>query len=844
MKNSILSLVMMLLLGVLPSSAQKFTKAYVDEPMPNVLRDIDEVYAEGNINFIFNELEDFTVTANVKNKTVLEAVYEVVGFYPIKVTRSGTDIYLECWQKEANKLKGCLLDENMRPVEFANVQLFNPEDTTFITGGVSNSNGDFVIPCDEERVLLKTHCIGYMPYSRVYEVGSIGIVRVHTNAKLLREIKVEQRQVEYNGDKITSYPTATQLEHSYDIYSLLNQQPFPGLYVNEWERSVSTFGGAPVVLVDGVKRSVKDLISIQPKNIKKIEYSLTVPLKYQGASGVIYIYLKEPKMAGGSFYAQAQSALTTGFVIADAGASYNQGKSQFTLDYTFNLRDYDERVVNLKQSYVGDDFRVDLNEVGEPSTLYYDQHDIRVGYSYRHDKTTVFQVRLNNEMFSGTTEENGYVQDSYLGNYKRTTSKNPYSYMPSLDLYFQKEIKGGQRIEAQVVGSLIDRGYERIYDDELENGEKVSYPSNVNTDHLSLVSEVSYSKLFGKNTSLSTGIKNEISRSENTYVNNDYKSELKKNDSYMYINLSQRVGKMSLNAGTGLKYIKMTSELNERDFLRNMTTLSFAGSPKKNFYVGLSGGYMPIVPSLSNLTELEQIGNGYLRVNGNPNLKTSHRFNGRLALSPSFGRFGFMVINQVNYVIDPVYSNVTYKGAGKFLQRSENYENLFHYQGRLVFTLNEVLNKHLTARVDLFYNHYRTQDIMWRHHLNSFGMNCSVTGYFGKWNVSVNYKKAYKTLDAETISSGESGATINVGWRPNKHWVLRAGCMNIFQPRGFSYPVEILSKVNPATGEAYIRNNGNMITLSVQYKLAFGKLFGKTKRTLNNRGSGAAVLTL
>ena len=53
MKNSILSLVMMLLLGVLPSSAQKFTKAYVDEPMPNVLRDIDEVYAEGNINFIF-----------------------------------------------------------------------------------------------------------------------------------------------------------------------------------------------------------------------------------------------------------------------------------------------------------------------------------------------------------------------------------------------------------------------------------------------------------------------------------------------------------------------------------------------------------------------------------------------------------------------------------------------------------------------------------------------------------------------------------------------------------------------------------------------------------------------
>ena len=81
-------------------SAQTFTKTYYDEPMPNVLQDINNSYTEGNIHFIFNELEDYTVTTTIINKTILDAIYEVIGFYPIKITRNANDIFIECWQKE------------------------------------------------------------------------------------------------------------------------------------------------------------------------------------------------------------------------------------------------------------------------------------------------------------------------------------------------------------------------------------------------------------------------------------------------------------------------------------------------------------------------------------------------------------------------------------------------------------------------------------------------------------------------------------------------------------------------------------------------------------------------
>lgn len=846
-KKIYVALLVAILFAALTARAETITRTYKDEPMPNVLRDIDNAYTEGHISFIYNELEDFTVTTDIKGKTIIETIYEVVGFYPIRVTHVDGNIFLECRQKEPHRMKGRLLDENMHPVEYANVQLFNPADTTFITGGVSNANGDFVIPVDAEKVLLRTHCIGYMPYSCVYEVGSIGIVRLHTNAKLLREVKVEQKHVEYNGDKIVAHPTATQIKHSYDFFSLLGQMPFPGVFVDELNRSISSFSGTPIILVDGVKRSTRDLYSIQPNNVKKVEYSMSVPMKYadSGASGVIYIYLKDPKAAGGSFYTNIMASPTTGFVNADAGFSYNQGKSQFTLDYVFNLRDYNERIIDREESYVGDDFRVDFKEDGSSSPFDYNTHDISAGYKYRHDNTMYFSVKFNNEIYTRHAEEMGYVEDSFLGNYNRVTSNRNYSYKPSLDLYVQKEWNGGHTVEAQVVGSLSDNGYERTYNDKLETGETKSFPSKVNSDNQSLVSEVTYRKVLSQKTSLSAGVQNQLSKSENNYTLSDYVTTLNENNNYAYVNLNQKIGKMSLNIGTGVKYIVMKSEKNEREFTRNITSLSFAGSPLKKLYVSLTGSYRPSIPGLSALTDLEQVSNDYLLVNGNPNLKTGHRFNTRVSLATDIKDvFGIVLVNTFYTTIDPFYSNIIYKGNGKFLQHTENYDKWQAYEARLVFTLKEVFNKHLSARVETFYNNYLTCGLDWKHRLNSVGLFFSATGYFGKWTAQMSYRMPYKTLSAQRIEKTEPWSSVSLGYR-HKNWFVSASGHLLFSRKGTQYPFRNLSDTYSSSGNVYIKDNANMISFTVRYNVSFGKLFGKTKRrTLFNQSSGASVLTL
>ena len=48
-----------------------------------------------------------------------------------------------------------LIDNHNLPVEFANIQLLNPKDSSFLCGGVSNANGDFVIPDVYKRQMWK-----------------------------------------------------------------------------------------------------------------------------------------------------------------------------------------------------------------------------------------------------------------------------------------------------------------------------------------------------------------------------------------------------------------------------------------------------------------------------------------------------------------------------------------------------------------------------------------------------------------------------------------------------------------------------------------------------------------
>ena len=143
--------------------AQRITRNFQNVSMSDALKYIRQQTDNHKIVFIYNELEDFTVTTNVKNKSVPDAIRQIIGFYPIEMTLGdNNDIYVECIHKTEHHLKGLVVDENNLPLPYANVTLLNPADSTMVGGGVTNESGRFVIPNDHGKVIAR---ITYVPTS-------------------------------------------------------------------------------------------------------------------------------------------------------------------------------------------------------------------------------------------------------------------------------------------------------------------------------------------------------------------------------------------------------------------------------------------------------------------------------------------------------------------------------------------------------------------------------------------------------------------------------------------------------------------------------------------------------
>ena len=94
------------------AQAQKISRHYQNESLSKVLEDLNAVTSEQTIYFIYDELEDFTVTCHFTNLPVKEAIREVIGFYPMKVAYDGDRIFIECTQKENTKVIGHIMDES------------------------------------------------------------------------------------------------------------------------------------------------------------------------------------------------------------------------------------------------------------------------------------------------------------------------------------------------------------------------------------------------------------------------------------------------------------------------------------------------------------------------------------------------------------------------------------------------------------------------------------------------------------------------------------------------------------------------------------------------------------
>ncbi|MDE5841002.1 MAG: outer membrane beta-barrel family protein, partial [Muribaculaceae bacterium] len=413
---------------------------------------------------------------------------------------------------------------------------------------------------------------------------------------------------------------------------------------------------------------------------------------------------------------------------------------------------------------------------------------------------------------------------------------------PSLELFFRQYFKDRNSLEAKVVGTLGSSDYRRdntyIYPDR----DTESYIMNVDSRRRSLISEVSYIHSFSPLTSLSGGIQNTISRSTNTYLDSDYRPVLTENNNYLYARLSHRMGPVYLSVSSGAKMFWVRNDLIRRHFIRNLSTAQISWNIDNRWNLQGTFRYTPAIPSLSALTDYPQQTTPYLFSNGNPDLKVAENFVYRVQASYNIRKFSASFQSMYSDVRNAVISDITYIGDGHFLSQSVNARKARTFNNSLTLQVRDIHG--FGASLYAALSHYNTAGGDWEHSLTSFSGSISLWWNKGPFTVSYWRSLPGKYLNGHVVYKEENGDALQFDYTPDKHWTFGAGWMYMFDRKGTRYPSWNYSEVNPSYRDRYIKNNSNMIVLSVSYSADFGSIFRTAKRNLNNSDSGSSLLKM
>ena len=423
MKKTLLLLYMLLLCTAI-GRAQRVSRDFHNVTMPTALQQLGGMTHRYTINFIYNDLEDFRVTADIKGATIPEAIRQLIGFYPITMTMvSDSIINVECSQKSTLRYKGRIVDEKGEAAEYANIVLLSTADSSFIAGGVSNESGYFVIPCNVRHVIVRVSYVGYKTRQWTAASSDLGTIRLQADRFTLHGVTVKTQRPQYRAAKggmniDVEHSVLSKMGTAIDVLGQLPRVTATGSDIKVFAK------GTPVIYINNKKvTDNRELMELKSEDIKNVDV-ITAPGSQYDATveSVIRIRTRKPAGEGWSVRNDANAKYNTmwagydqatvkyrikGLELSNTTALYSQVfKEDINTGYTLMPKD---NTINIDQHF-NDAFR--QNVLSQTFRLSYDFNaDNSIGGSYWFYKTLSSNMDANS---SQNVTRNGAYEGSIL----------------------------------------------------------------------------------------------------------------------------------------------------------------------------------------------------------------------------------------------------------------------------------------------------------------------------------------------------------------------------------------------------------------------------------------------
>ena len=648
----------------------------------------------------------------------------------------------------------------------------------------------------------------------------------------MKEVTVEAARVTKKLDGMLIVPSDAQREAATDGYSLLGKLSLPRIRVDEVMRTIVplTNNGSVQLRLNGTLASKEDLLALDPKLVKNIDFIDNPGVRYGDGIGYVIDIRTKRNTTGYVLGADLSNAVTTLNGDNTVYAKLNHKNSELALTFNSSYNDHRGFRSSETADYTlnnGSHYLVSRNQTAGRSRRFGNQFEIK--YSLADSATYVFQANLS--VGGGNTPGNyadfvyrdGTVEQTY-----RTINVSS-DFSPTLDLYFFHQLGKHQSITANVVGSSIytdKRGY---------NGERRSYAYDVDGRTWSLESEAIYENKL-KPFTLSAGLEHSM-----TFTNNEYTGDVsalnkvRRRELYFFSEVKGRWKQLGYSAGVGMANKTYSQESYSFDYwtFRPKLTLNY------EVLTGLSARYT--FETYRRVSSYAMVSDARIRDNsrewtvGNPNLQPSRVIKNIIDISYNGKRVSSGMNMEYRRNIGTNMSVYERTATDEFLYSQQNIGNvmMFVVQNYIRYdVVPERLSVTLFGGINRFFN----ISSLYRHHLTSYNYGGNIQAYLGRWTLTGYADNGWRFVEGE--HEGRNGAAVYFGasyrW---KQCNVSLFLQHPFQQHPAIQRGRVLNENLYKESIYRSRDLGNMITLRFSWKLSKGKSYKEIDKKVQHDGN-------
>ena len=698
------------------------------------------------------------------------------------------------------------------------------------------AKGDYTLQCSY---------VGYdtftMVLKQVERNTDLGEIRLLPATELLDEVVVEGEKVIRKIDRQLVMPTEAQKKASTNGVSLLQHLQLPNLSVHPLTKAISTNYGESVQLrINGVEATQAEVVAIRPADVIRVEVHEQPGLRYGGAAAVVD-YIVRRRDSGGNVSADLTNGVSPfGFGNYQVSGKYHRGKSSFTALVDWSRRDLEWNRENEEMFCFPDQTITNREVVASPNRIKYDYLTTSLNYNYTNGEKSMLNIAFRNNLkdipYSFTDRNTLLYQEDRV--YQVKDRESTKTVIPSLDIYYQLNLKNDRHLYFDVVGTYLKSDGRRTYSMTEQGQTPMEIASKTEGEKYSLIGEAIYEQpLF--NGKFTTGVKHHQTTTKNIY-DNDVLTRVSMNtaETSLFAEYQGKVKKLNYTLGVGAlrTSYEQGDAKQEKYFFRPTLNLSTQlGKLFLRYNASLSG----YAPSLSEMSDVTQPMDAYQVRRGNPDLKSVTFFTHQL--STSYRTKGVSAELSARYSYDdrPIMEETLFED-GMFVRTFDNQKG-FHRLNLQANLQLQPFKQYLSIKLNPYFNRYISRGNAYTHTHSNWGFRGSIIGMYKQWMAMVDMFTSYHVLWGETLNRDESIHSVAVGYNAGK-WALQAMVMNPFTD-DYHQGVENVSRLAPNKQRAFSKDFTRMLMLNVSFNLDFGKQKKTASKRIHNDDTDTGILS-